>query len=79
MPLAPMMQASPNRSTSWPENKVPTTKAADPVPRTQPYWNPRPLPEAATDRASDSGARDAVAAACAMLTPSSGSRPNAAR
>lgn len=34
--LAMMMQDRPKRSTSWPDNSVPATKAADPVPRTQP-------------------------------------------
>jgi hypothetical protein len=35
--LVAMMQASPKRSTSWPDSKIPSTKAAEPAPLTQPY------------------------------------------
>ena len=35
--LVTIMQVSPKRSTSWPDSKVPTTKAAEPAPLTHPY------------------------------------------
>ena len=35
--LVTIMQVSPKRSTSWPDSKVPCTKAAEPAPLTHPY------------------------------------------
>jgi hypothetical protein len=70
-----MMLAKPARATSRPETRVPSTKAAEPAPRTQPYEKVPSRSAAPSASASASGARAAMALACSTLTPNSGQKP----
>ena len=68
------IESRPNALTIWPDSKVPTMKATEPVPRTHPYSNPRrPLlgggeadPKASASAKTVIGASDA---ACRRLIP----------
>ena len=81
--LVTIMQVSPKRSTSWPDSKVPATKAAEPAPRTTPYSNPgeggRGRAAASSASASASMVTGPSAAACIRLRANSGQNPRAGK
>ena len=69
--LSQMVTTSPNGRAASPARREPATKAAEPVPRTQPYWKGlapdfvSELAEAESASASESGASGAKRDACA--------------
>ena len=76
--------SSPQALTACPDSKVPPMKAAEPVPRTQPYSNPRrPLPgggaAAPSAKASARMVTGASAAACIRLSARNDQNPWAGR
>jgi hypothetical protein len=84
MACNPTITVSPQALTACPDSTVPPMKAAEPVPRTQPYSNPwRPLSAggAAAPRAKASARMGTgpSAAACPRLSASNGHQPCAGR
>src|SRR5258705_12149433 len=69
--LSQIETASPKDAAAWPAASDPTTNAADPPPRTQPYSNPLPVVGSEADSAIASAVGASAARKPDCITPTS--------